>query len=161
MGKLTHIDSKGKARMVDISKKKETVRTAVASGEIILSKEAFRKVKENTVEKGDVLTVAKIAGIQAAKKVHELIPLCHDIPLNLVELKFQMDEKRRTIEIGATTIATSKTGAEMEALTAVSLAALTVYDMVKALDRGMVISEIKLLKKSGGKSGKWERQGKD
>jgi cyclic pyranopterin phosphate synthase len=158
MSKLTHIDKKGRARMVDVSGKKESVRTAKASGEISLSVEAFRKVKENEVEKGDVLTVAKIAGIQAAKRVYELIPLCHDIPLNQVDLSFRMNENRSTIEIEAVTKATSKTGAEMEALTAVSLAALTIYDMVKAVDRGMVISEIKLLKKKGGKSGEWERK---
>ena len=144
--------------MVDVSGKKETVRTAVASGEITLSKEAFLKVKENAVEKGDVLTVAKIAGIQGAKRAYELIPLCHKIFLNHVDVTFQMNEKRRAIAIEATTKATSKTGAEMEALTAVSLAALTIYDMVKAVDRGMIISEIKLLRKSGGKSGEWERQ---
>ena len=156
--KLTHLDIKGRARMVDVSDKKETVRTALASGEVILSKEAFLRVKANTLKKGDVLTVAKVAGIQAAKRVHELIPLCHDIPLNLVDLSFEMNEKRRSIRLKATTKATSKTGAEMEALTAVSLAALTIYDMVKSMDRGMIISEIKLLKKSGGKSGKWVRQ---
>lgn len=160
MGRLTHLDRKGKAKMVDVSGKKETVRTAVASGEITLSKVAFLRVKKNSVEKGDVLTVAKIAGIQGAKRVHELVPLCHEIPLSHVDISFHLEENKNSIRIEATTKATSRTGAEMEALVAVSLAALTIYDMVKAVDRGMVISEIKLLKKSGGKSGDWKRSEK-
>ncbi len=150
---LTHIDEKGKAKMVDVSDKKPSLRTAEAYAEVCVSKELFDKIKNNELAKGDVLTVAKIAGIQGGKKTSELIPLCHNIFISKIEVNINLNEKKKTVEIYSLAKTTSVTGVEMEALTAASIAALTVYDMCKAVDKSIVISEIKLLSKTGGKSG--------
>ena len=157
MTKLSHVDSGGKARMVDVSGKTPTRRRAVASGVVTLSKEAFERVRQNSSDKGDVLGVARIAGICAAKRTSELIPLCHPVPLDLVELKLELDAVRRAVLIEASALTRSRTGVEMEALTAVAVAGLTVYDMIKAVDRSAVVSEIKLIEKSGGRSGHYKR----
>jgi cyclic pyranopterin monophosphate synthase len=151
--KLSHLDKKGKAKMVDVSKKEINLRTSSAFAEVILSKEAFEAVKNNSIAKGDVLSVARIAGIQAAKKTSELIPLCHNIFISSVTLEFILDKDKRSISITSETKTNSVTGIEMEALTAVSIAALTIYDMCKALDKGIKIKNIHLLSKTGGKSG--------
>jgi cyclic pyranopterin phosphate synthase len=157
MAELTHFDSEGKAQMVDVGGKQDTVREALAAGWIQLSVEGFKKVKEGTVSKGDVLGVARIAGIMAAKKVDELIPLCHPLLINKVNIEFFLREEDLSIDIEAVVGISGKTGVEMEALTAVSVAALTIYDMCKAVDKDMTIGDIRLLKKSGGKSGVYVR----
>lgn len=157
MAELTHFDSEGKAQMVDVGGKQDTVREALAAGWIQLSVEGFKKVKEGTVSKGDVLGVARIAGIMAAKKVDELIPLCHPLLINKVNIEFSLREEDLSIDIEAVVGISGKTGVEMEALTAVSVAALTIYDMCKAVDKNMTIGDIRLLKKSGGKSGVYVR----
>jgi molybdenum cofactor biosynthesis protein MoaC len=149
---LTHIDSTGKVKMVDISNKNESLRTAVASGWILLNKEIISKVKKNEIHKGDVLTTAKIAGINAAKKNWELIPLCHQIKLTSIEVNFQIEENTNKIISTAIISGYDRTGVEMEALAAVSISLLTIYDMCKALSKNMIISNIELIKKSGGKS---------
>ncbi|MBI2419041.1 MAG: cyclic pyranopterin monophosphate synthase MoaC [Ignavibacteriales bacterium] len=153
MKKLTHTDENGKANMVDVSSKDKQIRSAHAFAEVLLPVKVFRAIKKNLVAKGDVLTVAKIAGIQAAKKTFELIPLCHNIFISKVDVFLSLNSKNRTVEIKASVLTTDVTGIEMEALTAVSVAALTVYDMCKAIDKGIIISGIKLLSKTGGKSG--------
>jgi len=155
---FTHFDSEGNAVMVDVSKKQETERIAHAAGSISMSKEAFELVKSGSIKKGDVLGVARIAGIMAAKKVDTLIPLTHPLMITKVSLDFVLHDKDCTIEIGATVGICGKTGVEMEALTAVSVAALTIYDMCKAVDKTMVIGTIRLLKKTGGKSGVFIRE---
>ena len=155
--KLTHIDSKGKANMVDISSKDETERTASAYAEVSVSQKLFRLIKKNEIEKGDVLSIAKIAGIQAAKKTADLIPLCHPLMLTSVAVEFRIDRAGSCVHIDAICKVSGKTGVEMEALTAVSVAALTIYDMCKAVDREMEIRNVGLLSKSGGKSGDWQR----
>lgn len=152
---FSHVGESGKAKMVDVSAKKETVRTAEAYAEVQVSKTVFDKIKNNQIQKGDVLTVAKIAGIQAAKKSAELIPLCHNIFISSVDVNISLNEKKKTVEINSFTKTTAQTGIEMEALTAVSFAALTIYDMCKALDKSITIKYIKLLSKTGGKSGKF------
>ncbi len=157
MKKLSHVDSKGKAKMVDVSNKIETFRTAEAYAEVELSKKVFEAVRRNKIEKGDVLTVAKLAGIQAAKKTAELIPLCHNIFISFVDVELKLNSKINRVEIHSYASTNSVTGIEMEALTAVSIAALTVYDMCKALDKSILIKEIKLLSKTGGKSGDYKR----
>ena len=154
---FTHFDSAGNARMVDVSAKGETVRRATAKGQITLSPQAYTMVCAGSMKKGDVLGVARIAGIMAAKKVDHLIPLCHPLAITGVDLGFDFLEKTHTIVIEATVGITGKTGVEMEALTAVSVAALTIYDMCKAVDKGMVISNICLVRKSGGRSGDFIR----
>jgi len=154
---FTHFDNAGNARMVDVSDKGDTVRRATASGRITLSEQAYTMVRDGSMEKGDVLGVARIAGIMAAKKVDHLIPLCHPLAITGIDLEFNFFDEVKSIEIEATVGITGKTGVEMEALTAVSIAALTIYDMCKSVDKGMVISEICLLKKSGGKSGDFNR----
>jgi cyclic pyranopterin phosphate synthase len=151
--KLTHLDNKGKAKMVDVSEKEINLRTSSASAEVILSKEAFLAVKNNTVIKGDVLSVARIAGIQAAKRTSELIPLCHNIFISSVSIEFELSEDDNSIRITSGAKTNSVTGIEMEALTAVSIAALTIYDMCKAIDKSIKIKNIHLLTKTGGKSG--------
>jgi cyclic pyranopterin monophosphate synthase len=151
--KLSHLDKKGKAKMVDVSEKEINLRTSSAFAEVILSKEAFEAVKNNSIAKGDVLSVARIAGIQAAKKTSELIPLCHNIFISSVTLEFILNKDKKSISITSETKTNSVTGIEMEALTAVSIAALTIYDMCKALDKGIKIKNIHLLSKTGGKSG--------
>lgn len=155
MARLSHINSKGEAAMVDISEKPETVRTAEAFAEVFVSSEVFKRIKENTVEKGDVLSIAKFAGIQAAKKTYELIPLCHNIPVSNIYLELKLNSKTKSVRIKSKAKTVAKTGIEMEALTAVSVAALTVYDMCKAIDKTIIITNIKLLSKTGGKSGNY------
>lgn len=157
MAELTHFDEQGRARMVDVGAKEETRRVAIARGEVRMQPETLRLVIEGRAAKGDVLGVARVAGIMAAKKTHELIPLCHPIPLTKVEVDFAPDVERSAVEIEARVETVGRTGVEMEALTAVAVAALTIYDMLKAVDRGMVLGEIRLEHKSGGRSGVWER----
>ncbi|MFN3871802.1 MAG: cyclic pyranopterin monophosphate synthase MoaC [Ignavibacterium sp.] len=158
MKKLSHINSKGKAEMVDVSEKQITTRTAETYAEVKVSSEVFKAIKSNSVQKGDVLSIAKFAGIQAAKKTSELIPLCHNIFISKIDVELKLNSKNKTVEIKSFAKTTAQTGIEMEALTAVSVAALTVYDMCKAIDKSMVISEIKLLSKTGGKSGNYVRR---
>jgi cyclic pyranopterin phosphate synthase len=153
MSKLTHLDDAGAARMVDISDKGVTEREASAQATITLSAEAFTAVADGSAKKGDVLAAARIAGIMAAKKTSELIPLCHPITLARVSVDFMPDASSRAIRIVAAAKTTGQTGVEMEALTAASIAALTIYDMVKAIDKGAIIADVRLLAKSGGKSG--------
>jgi len=151
--KLSHVDAKGAATMVDVSGKSATVRRAVAEGRITMSAAAFRAVRANRVKKGDVLAVARLAAIQAAKRTAELIPLCHPLPLTDVQVALTLDAKLPGVRVEATVATVAPTGVEMEALVAVSVALLTVYDMAKALDKGMMIGRVRLLEKSGGKSG--------
>lgn len=150
---LTHIDGRGKARMVDVTGKAPTEREAVAKGRVLMKKETLELIVANEVKKGDVLGVARVAGIMAAKKTGETIPLCHPLNLTSVTVDFEPVDDPPSIEITATAKIASQTGVEMEALTAVSVAALTVYDMCKAADKGMVLTDIRLVKKTGGKSG--------
>jgi len=154
MTRLTHLDESGAARMVDISDKAATTREATATGSITMSAEACAAIAAGTTKKGDVLAVARIAGIMAAKRTSDLIPLCHPIALTSVSVDLDLGTDR--IDARATARTTGPTGVEMEALTAVSVALLTVYDMAKALDRGMTIGDIRLLAKSGGRSGDWQ-----
>ena len=153
MKDFTHVDDTNKAIMVDVTSKNETRREATAQAEVLVSNNVFEKLKDNAIEKGDVLSVAKIAGIQGAKRTSELIPLCHNIFISNLDLKIKLDSKRKAVVIRATAKTVSKTGIEMEALTGASIAALTVYDMCKALDKSIVISNVKLISKTGGKSG--------
>ncbi|MCB2052096.1 MAG: cyclic pyranopterin monophosphate synthase MoaC [Novosphingobium sp.] len=154
MNKLTHLDNEGNARMVDVGGKAETARRAVAGGRIRMSAEALDAIRDGNAPKGDVLGTARIAGIMAAKKTSDLIPMCHPLALDAVTVDFAYEND--AIVVTATASLTGKTGVEMEAITAVSIALLTIYDMAKALDKGMVISDIRLLAKSGGKSGEWK-----
>lgn len=156
--RLTHFNAAGQAHMVDVSAKQPTERTAVAAGWISMSAEALELVAAGQIGKGDVLGVARLAGIMAAKRTAELIPLCHNISLSSVSVDFAIDTAQQRINIKASVKCLGKTGAEMEALTAVSVAALTIYDMCKAVDKTMVIGDIKLLRKSGGKSGVFIRE---
>jgi len=155
--KLTHFDADGKAVMVDVGGKNESERVAVATGSVSMNEKAFKLVKSGTMAKGDVLGVARIAGIMAAKKVDSLIPLTHPLQINKAEVDFSFNDYSRSVEIEAVVAITGKTGVEMEALTAVSVAALTIYDMCKAVDKTMVINNIRLLRKTGGKSGEFRR----
>lgn len=155
---LTHIDERGKARMVDVTAKDVTDRVAVAVGRVFMEKGTLDLILANEIKKGDVLGVARVAGIMAAKKTSELIPLCHPLNITSVDVDFLPVADPPSIEITATAKVASKTGVEMEALTAVSVAALTVYDMCKAADKAMIISDIMLMRKSGGKSGTFERK---
>ncbi len=150
---LTHVDEAGKAAMVDVGWKSETERVAVAKGSISMLPETLELIKANGFEKGDVLGVARIAGIMGAKNTSQLIPLCHPLPLDQVTVEFEYEEERSAVTITATARTTAKTGVEMEALTAVSVAALTIYDMCKGVDRAMRIGDIRLIRKTGGKSG--------
>ncbi|MDC0611446.1 cyclic pyranopterin monophosphate synthase MoaC [Vibrio sp.] len=154
---LTHIDKNGNANMVDVSDKQETVRVAVAQGRITMSEEAFRLVVENGHKKGDVLQVARIAGIQGTKRCSDLIPLCHPLALSKVSIDFELEPERNSIVVLSTAKVTGKTGVEMEALTGASVATLTIYDMCKAVDHEMIISDLKVLEKSGGKRGHYVR----
>ena len=156
MSGLTHFDAEGRAVMVDVSDKAETDRIAVARGSVTMAPETLERIRLGTVAKGDVLSVARLAGIMGAKRTPELIPLCHPLALSSVRLELTLAADRNAVEIEATCKLRGRTGVEMEALTAVSVAALTIYDMVKAVDRSMVIGEIRLVHKSGGKSGTWE-----
>lgn len=153
MTRLTHLDSQGKARMVDVGGKAETARVAIASGRISMNAEALAAIRDGAVPKGDVLAAARIAGIMAAKKTAELIPLCHPLALDAVGVDFTVDEGG--VSATATASLTGRTGVEMEAMTACSIALLTIYDMAKALDKGMVIEAVRLVEKRGGKSGTW------
>ena len=155
MAEFTHFDADGRARMVDVSGKDVTERTATASARVTMAPETLRMVMEGGVAKGDVLGVARIAGIMAAKRTPELIPLCHPLPLTSVTVDLDCDAKRHAVDIVATCKITAKTGVEMEALTAVAVAALTVYDMCKSRDRAMIISDLRLTHKAGGKSGSY------
>lgn len=155
--RLTHIDEKGQARMVDISEKEVTFREARAMARIRLKPETIELLLQKAIPKGDVLTVAKIAGIMAAKKTQELIPLCHQLNLSQVDIEFRILNNISTIEIESLVKVEAKTGVEMEALVAVTIAALTIYDMCKAVDKEMVISDIMLLEKKGGRSGEYKR----
>ncbi|MBX5446199.1 cyclic pyranopterin monophosphate synthase MoaC [Sphaerobacter sp.] len=159
MSELTHFDERGQARMVDVGEKPETHRVAIARGEVRMQPETLRMIVEQRAAKGDVFGVARIAGIMAAKKTHELIPLCHPLMLTAITVDFTPDEARGAVVIEARVETRGQTGVEMEALTAVSAAALTIYDMVKAVDRGMVIDQIRLEEKRGGRSGTWRREG--
>ncbi len=154
---FTHFDESGNARMVDVSQKAETVRQAIAAGSISMSPQAYHMVRQGTVKKGDVLGVARVAGIMAAKKVDQLIPLCHPLAITSADIAFIFDDSNCAIEVEATVSMSGRTGVEMEALTAVSVATLTIYDMCKAVDKTMTISNIRLLRKSGGKSGLFVR----
>ena len=157
MAGFTHFDKEGKARMVDVSDKAETERTATAKGSVLMQPATLALIKEGGVKKGDVLSVARLAGIMGAKKTPDLIPLCHPLALTSVQVDLTLDEARNAVNVTATCKLVGKTGVEMEALTAVSVAALTVYDMCKAVDKGMQIVDIRLTHKSGGKSGTYER----
>ncbi len=157
MSELTHFDEQGRARMVDVGQKDDTRRRAVAHGEVRMQPETLAMIEAGEAGKGDVLGIAEIAGIMASKRTSDLIPLCHPLPLTSVKLELTPDTDNSKVTIHATAETTGKTGVEMEALTAVSVAALTVYDMVKAVDRWMVIGEIRLEEKTGGKSGDWVR----
>lgn len=155
---LTHLDEQGRARMVDVGAKPDSERVAVARGRILMQPETLALIQAGAVKKGDVFTVAQVAGIQAAKRTHDLIPMCHPLLLThvAVELKPAEADGQAWVEIEATVRTTGKTGVEMEALAAVSVAALTVYDMCKAADRAMRITDVRLVHKSGGKSGRWD-----
>jgi cyclic pyranopterin phosphate synthase len=158
MRKLTHFDREGRARMVDVGAKAETRRTAVVSGKVIMKPETLKRIMSKKMEKGDVLAVARVAGVMAAKRTAEIIPLCHSLSIDTLEIDFQPDVRRSEVKIRTTVRSTGKTGVEMEALVATAASALTIYDMCKAVDRGMIISEIMLVKKSGGKSGTYVRK---
>lgn len=158
MPEFTHFDADGKAVMVDVGGKAETERKAVACASIYMEKDTLQMIQAGSHKKGDVLGVARLAGIMAAKKTPDLIPLCHPLPLTSVTLELTSDSDRNAVDITATCKLTGRTGVEMEALTAASVAALTVYDMCKAVDRGMRISDVKLLHKSGGKSGRFDAE---
>ncbi len=157
MAKLTHIDDKGQARMVDVGDKAVTSRTATAEAVVVMQPQTLRMILDGGHKKGDVFAVARIAGIQAAKKCSDLIPLCHPLQLSSVQVELSADEKNAEVRILATCKLNGQTGVEMEALTAATVAALTVYDMCKAVDRGMSIRHVQLLEKAGGKSGQWQR----
>lgn len=159
MKKLSHLDKSGKARMVDVSGKTATRREAVARGSISMKKTTLALIRANQIAKGDVLGTARIAAIMAAKRTSELIPLCHPLPIASVSIDFVIDEVSESISIESRVKVTGQTGVEMEALTAVSAAALTIYDMCKAVDKGMVISDVMLIEKTGGKSGPFRRSG--
>lgn len=154
---LSHVDEAGRARMVDVGDKAASRRTAVAEGVVRMSAEAFALVRDNQVAKGDVLRIAEVAGTMGAKRTSELVPLCHPLPLEVVRVECTADPSLPGVRVVATAVTTGKTGVEMEALTAVSVACLTVYDMVKAADREMVIDGIRLLEKTGGTRGDWRR----
>ena len=156
---LTHINEEGRARMVDVSEKCDTVREAIAIGSISMKMETIERIKEGSISKGDVLSVAQVGGIMGAKSTSQIIPMCHNIMISSCDISFHIDYENLKIEITAAAKTIGKTGIEMEALTAVSVAALTIYDMCKAIDREMIINNIMLVKKSGGKSGIFERKG--
>ncbi len=157
MSRLTHFDEAGQARMVDVGDKAETHRVAVAGGRVRMPPETLRVIIEGRASKGDVLGVAQVAAIMGAKRTHELVPMCHPLALTAINVALNPDEATSSVLIEAQVETRGKTGVEMEALTAVSVAALTVYDMVKAIDRGMTIEDVRLLHKRGGKSGDWDR----
>jgi cyclic pyranopterin monophosphate synthase len=159
VSRLSHVDESGKARMVDVSDKPVTLRTATAEGSVRMSREAFQLIEDNAAAKGDVLGVAQVAGITAAKRTGELIPLCHPLGLDVIEVVVRPDPALPGVRVEATAKVAGRTGVEMEALTAVAVACLTVYDMVKAVDRAMVIESVRLMSKTGGTRGDWRRAG--
>jgi cyclic pyranopterin monophosphate synthase len=156
---LTHLDSNGRVRMVDVGEKPITRREAIARGAVQMAAATLDAIVDGTLKKGEALAAARIAGIMAAKRTHELIPLCHQIPLEVVEVDFQPDPKNSALQIQSRAVTNGRTGVEMEALIAVSAAALTIYDMAKAIDRAMTIEAIRLVRKSGGRSGDFVRDG--
>lgn len=158
MSDFTHFNEYGRAKMVDVGDKEASFRQAIAAGKVLVNKDTFCLIRSGGLKKGDVLTVAQVAGIMGAKKTSELIPMCHIVPLNGIDLHFRLNEADLSVEIEACASCDGKTGVEMEALTAVSVAALTVYDMCKAVQKDMVISDIKLLKKCGGVHGDYKRE---
>lgn len=158
-GKLTHFNDSGRAQMVNVGEKDETVRTAVAKGRVIMNAETFALVEKGGMKKGDVLAVAQVAGIMGAKSTSQIIPMCHPIAITGVDIQFELHAERSTIDIESIVTCKGVTGVEMEALTAVSTAALTIYDMCKAVQKDIVIDSIRLIEKSGGKSGHFVRQG--
>ncbi len=155
--KLSHLDERGRARMVDVGAKPESERIAVAEGAVRMSREAFEQVAAQAVAKGDVLAVAEVAGTMGAKRTGELIPLCHPLAVDVIQVEARLEPELPGVRVTALAKATGRTGVEMEALTAVAVACLTVYDMVKAADRGMVIEEVRLVSKTGGSRGDWHR----
>ena len=157
MKKLTHLDEKGKAKMVDVTEKQVTVREAIAKGSVYMKPETLKLIKNKKIPKGDVFSVARVAGIMAAKRTGEFIPMCHPLNITSVNIDFNLDSKKNKIDIQSHVKITGQTGVEMEALTAVSVAALTIYDMCKAVDKEMVISDIMLMEKKGGRSGHFKR----
>jgi cyclic pyranopterin phosphate synthase len=157
MAELTHFDDQGAARMVDVSRKEETAREAVAEGRVTMLPETLKLILDREISKGDVFGVARVAGIMAAKKTAGLIPLCHPLNITSAEISFEPEEKGSYVKIRATIRTTGQTGVEMEALTAVAAAGLTIYDMCKSADRAMMVTDIRLMKKTGGKSGTFER----
>jgi cyclic pyranopterin phosphate synthase len=161
MGELSHLDREGKVNMVDVSSKEPTKRVAVARGKILMNEEAYTAIKENKLEKGEALTAARIAGIMAGKKTAELIPLCHPLKISKISVDFSFDDANCSIQAEARVVGVDVTGMEMEAMTAVTVALLTIYDMAKALDKGMIIEDVRLVYKSGGKSGTYMREGED
>lgn len=157
MADFTHFNDEGRAKMVDVGEKPVTVRTAVAAARVLVNEETFRLIKTGGMKKGDVLTVAQVAGVMGAKRTPDLIPMCHPILIDGINLSLHLDEERCSVEIEATVSCAGRTGVEMEALTAASTAALTVYDMCKAVQKDMVITDLRLLRKSGGVHGDYER----
>lgn len=153
--RLSHIDAEGAATMVDVSDKDVTERTATATGSVVMQPETVALIRDGLVKKGDVLSVARLAGIMGAKKTADLIPLCHPLSVNSIKMGLTLPDDRAAVDITATVRVSGRTGVEMEAMTAVAIAALTVYDMIKAVDRGVVIGDIRLVHKAGGKSGDW------
>jgi cyclic pyranopterin phosphate synthase len=158
MKKLTHLDKQGRAKMVDVTDKPSSMREAVARGYVHMKPETLKLIQDKKVSKGDVLCVSRIAGITAAKKTSELIPLCHQLNITSINIDFSLDTEKNKIDIESRVKISGQTGVEMEALTAVSVAALTIYDMCKAVDKEMVISDIMLMEKSGGRSGVFKRE---
>ena len=158
MNKLTHLNEKGEANIVDISSKKPTKRSAIAEGKVSISEATLNLIISNNVKKGDVLSIARIAGIISAKKTPELIPLCHNLNLEFIKIEFEIDKKNKFIKVSSECQTTHKTGVEMEAMVSCSISCLTIYDMVKSVDKNAYIYDVKLISKSGGKSGKFQRK---
>lgn len=158
MGDFTHFNDQGRAKMVNVGEKPESQRIAVAAGRVLVNNETFALIQSGGMKKGDVLTVAQVAGVMGAKRTPDVIPMCHPIQINGIDLNLSLDEKRRSVEITASVSCNGKTGVEMEALTAVSMAALTVYDMCKAVQKDIMITDIRLLRKSGGVHGEFTRE---
>ena len=158
MGDFTHFNNQGRAKMVNVGEKPESQRIAVAAGRVLVNNETFALLQSGGMKKGDVLTVAQVAGVMGAKRTPDVIPMCHPIQINGIDLNLSLDEKRQSVEITASVSCNGKTGVEMEALTAVSMAALTVYDMCKAVQKDIMITDIRLLRKSGGVHGEFTRE---
>ena len=157
MSGFTHFNDKGRAKMVNVGSKSSTTRSAVAAGRVLVSRETLEMIKSGGIKKGDVLSVAQVGGIMGAKRTPDIIPLCHNIAISGIDIDFELDEEQNSVEITACVSCSGQTGVEMEALTAVSVAALTIYDMCKAVQKDMIISDIRLIRKTGGKSGEYVR----